>query len=213
LRREASMHNDIKAFYDATAESTADEWYPNDILKPSIDDFISLFPSNPRILDLGCGPGHESMRLAAAGAIVTGFDFSGECIRIANERCPGCTFEVKDIRYLNEEPGSFDGVFACASLIHIAPFELPAVISSIRSIIAENGYFNTFILDGSGISEEYSDMEVNGMKFKRTVYLYSKNLIIDEAKNFSFEFLREGFLDEELKKYGWRNYIFRAGSI
>jgi len=212
-RRESLMNNDIKAFYDVTAESTADEWYPNDILKPTIHDFISLFPPNPKILDLGCGPGHESKRLAEAGAEVTGFDYSKECIRIARKRCPECRFEVKDIRFLNEEPGSFDGIFACGSLIHIAPFELPSVLKHIRSLITGNGFFDALILDGNGISKEYSNLEINGRKFRRTVYLYMKDIISDAARNVGFDFLREGFLDEELKKFGWRNYIFRAGRI
>lgn len=209
--RAVPMNNDIKAFYDATAESTADEWYPNDILQPSIKEFISLFTGNPKILDLGCSPGHESRRLADAGAVVTGFDFSGECIRIARGRCTGCTFEVKDIRYLTVEPESFDGVFACGSLIHIAPFELPEVLFRIRSIMADNGYFNALILDGSGMSEEYSNLTINGIKYKRTVYLYRKDIMISAAKNFGFGFLREGFLAYELEKNGWRNYIFKAG--
>lgn len=39
------------------------------------------------------------------------------------------------------------------------------------------------------------------------------NIIIDEAGNFCFKFIREGFLNDELKKSGWRNYIFKAANI
>ena len=52
------MGNDIKTFYDLVAERTADEWYSNNLLLPSIREFLSLMPSKPRILDLGCGPGY-----------------------------------------------------------------------------------------------------------------------------------------------------------
>ncbi|EGW39307.1 class I SAM-dependent methyltransferase [Desulfosporosinus sp. OT] len=90
------MENEIKLFYDLTAERTAEEWYKEDILKPTIRDFVSLLPERPRILDLGCGPGHESMRLASVGANVLGIDFSEECINIARKRCPQCQFDVLD---------------------------------------------------------------------------------------------------------------------
>lgn len=78
-----SMENEIKLFYDLTAKKTADEWYKEEILMPTIQDFMKLLPKNPRVLDLGCGPGHESMRLNRAGAKVVGIDFSEECIAIA----------------------------------------------------------------------------------------------------------------------------------
>lgn len=79
------MENEIKLFYDLTAEETADAWYDNSILKPTIQNFIRLLREKPRVLDLGCGPGHESKRLVMAGADVVGIDFSEECIRQAGE--------------------------------------------------------------------------------------------------------------------------------
>jgi len=129
------MNDGIKAFYDATAQFTADEWYPNDLLLPSIVDFISLLPEKPLVLDLGCGPGHESKRLSKAGAIVTGIDFSEKCIAIAKQRSPECNFIVGDIRSLKNDIGIFDGIFACASLIHISRNELTLVFKNIGTIL------------------------------------------------------------------------------
>jgi trans-aconitate methyltransferase len=92
--------DDTKRFYDATADKVADEWYPNDVLMPTIREFLSHLPPKPRVLDLGCGPGHESMRLTSAGARVFGLDFSDECISVARQRCSQCQFEVADFRDL-----------------------------------------------------------------------------------------------------------------
>jgi SAM-dependent methyltransferase len=204
------MKNDIKGFYDATAQSTADEWYPNNLLLPTIADFISFLPEKPLVLDLGCGPGHESKRLSKAGAIVTGIDFSEKCIDIAKQRNPESDFMVGDIRSLNKDIGIFDGIFACASLIHIPINEFSLVLKSINSILKKSGCLNIIVLDGIGISEKYSNLEFEGKKYNRVVYLYSKDLIIDEAMQHGFSFVREGFLEEELKEYGWRNYIFQS---
>ena len=77
--------NELKSFYDSTAIETAMNWYNNEILLPTIIEFISFFKPKPKILDLGCGTGHESMRLFNQGAEVVGIDFSSKSIEIAIE--------------------------------------------------------------------------------------------------------------------------------
>jgi trans-aconitate methyltransferase len=205
------MENEIKMFYDLMAEKTADEWYSEDILKPTINDFISLLPTNPQVLDLGCGPGHESMRLDKAGAKVTGIDFSEKCINIARQRCPQCKFDVKDFRILDEAYGKFEGVFACASLIHISPTELGEVLSNVKKVLVDGGYVAIVIVEGEGINEKFSILEVEGRKLNRTFYQYTLNYLLEEAEKAGLEYVREGYLDEKLKKDGWRNYLFKSG--
>lgn len=202
------MGNEIKLFYDLTAKRTADEWYPEEILKSTIQDFVSLLPEHPRILDLGCGPGHECMRLASTGADVLGIDFSEECIRLARERCPRCQFDVLNFRQLDLRYGKFQGVFACASLIHIDPETLPDVIRRIRNVLTHKGYLIMMVQDGKGINESKSLLEVDGRKLQRTVHCYTKENLISISSEVGLEFIREGYLDEKLLDYGWRNYIF-----
>jgi len=131
------MDDETKRFYHLTAQKSSNEWYENYMLMPSIEEFIALLPENPRILDLGCGGGYESMRLMQAGAQeVDGVDFSEESIRIAKERCPQARFELMDFRQLDSQKlGKFDGVFACASLIHIKQEELPNLFKQMRGIL------------------------------------------------------------------------------
>lgn len=205
------MDNEIKQFYDLTAEKTADEWYKEEILMPTIQDFIKLLPKNPRVLDLGCGPGHESMRLTRAGANVVGIDFSEKCIAIARQRCSQSRFEVMDFRYLDGRYGRFEGVFACASLIHLAPVEIRDVLSNIKKVLNDEGHIAVLVVEGEGINEKMSLLEVEGKKLKRTVYLYTQDFLVNEAKKVGFEYIREGYLDQKLKGYGWRNFIFRLG--
>ena len=107
------MKEDTMRFYDLTAEQTADEWYSKDILMPTIHGFCALLSERPRVLDLGCGAGYESRRLASVGAQVLGVDFSEENIRIARERTPQCRFEVLAFRQLDDRFGGiqiFQGV-------------------------------------------------------------------------------------------------------
>ena len=71
------MDDNTRRFYDLIAESVADIWYERDILMPTTEDFVALLPDEPSILDLGCGPGHETMRMAWVGAEVIGVDSHG----------------------------------------------------------------------------------------------------------------------------------------
>ena len=135
------MDEETKKFYNLTAQKNADEWYRTSCSCRPLRSSWRYCRKNPRVLDLGCGGGYESMRLTKAGAQVFGVDYSEECIRIAKERCPEAQFALMDFRQLDSEMlGKFDGIFACASLIHISPQELPGVFEQMHGVLNENGF-------------------------------------------------------------------------
>jgi len=203
------MEDETMLFYDLTAEKTADEWYENDVLLSTIKDFVSLLPEAPRILDFGCGPGHESRRLASFGARVTGIDYSSECVRVAKERCPECKFEIMDFRNLDDTLGQFDGIFASGSLIHLNPDELQDVVRNISDILRKDGFCLMIIQDGKGINKKYSNLEVEGKIFRRPVYCYTKKYLSGIAEKYKLKLVKEGCLEKSLFKQNWRNYIFK----
>ncbi len=200
------MTDDIKAYYDAAAEKTAEEWYGNNILLPTIKDFLSILPPKPRILDLGCGPGYESMRMASMGAEVVGIDFSPENIRISREHCPQCEFHEMDFRLLDSRYGMFDGIFASASLIHIDSREMPRVAGNLRKVSRGNARLLTLVKDGKGNQELLR--EAGGKEWRWRRYLYTKEELAELLK--PFRFLREGYLAEELRNKNWRCCLWRA---
>ena len=203
------MKDETKLFYDLTAEKTADEWYQNNILMLTIKEFVLLFPENPRILDLGCGPGHETKRLASLGAEVIGIDYSSKCIRVAKERCPECRFEIMDFRNIDDRFREFDGIFASGSLIHVKQDELLHVVSKAVGILKKDGYFLMIVQDGEGINEKYSNLTVDKKILRRTVYCYARDYLLIVVEKIGLKFIREGYLDKSLYEQNWRNYIFK----
>ena len=197
------MDGDTKRFYDLTAVQTADQWYPNDILLPTIRAFLSFLPRHPRILDLGCGPGHESLRLFSQGATVLGLDFSEECIRVARERCPRCQFHVADFRDLDTRFGKFHGVFAAGSLIHIPPDDLSGVLNRIAEILQNGGYLLAIVQDGQGARERWH--EINSQRIRRILYQYQAQDLADADNRLKWD--RELRLADELMDNGWRAHL------
>ena len=85
-----------------------------------------------RALDLGCGTGHDTRRLAEVvgpTGTVVGIDASEAMITVARQRAEGTglpvTFHVGDAMQLDLPPGSFDGVRCERLLLHVPD---PAVV-------------------------------------------------------------------------------------
>ncbi len=81
------------------------------------EDLIDLLAPQPgeRVLDIGCGTGQLTARIAAANATVVGVDNSPEMIEQARRNYPNLRFEVADASDLHL-PDIFDAVFSNAAL-------------------------------------------------------------------------------------------------
>jgi trans-aconitate methyltransferase len=101
---------------------------------------LELLDAKPgeRILDLGCGTGHLTARIAETGAEVVGIDRSPEMIRQAKEKYPSLRFEVMDAREIHLD-GNFDAVFSNATLHWIN--EPERVIAGIKKSLRPRGRF------------------------------------------------------------------------
>jgi 2-polyprenyl-3-methyl-5-hydroxy-6-metoxy-1,4-benzoquinol methylase len=87
-------------------------------MSPVYGRFLRHVPASGRILDAGCGVGRDALAFAEHG-FVMGFDASAEMVRMARERV-GDLAEIRQMR--SEEVAwreEFDGVWACASLLHV----------------------------------------------------------------------------------------------
>ena len=94
-----------------------------------------------RVLELGCGSGHDAARLARAGFAVTAVDVSTEAIKHARERHGSlATFLVVDVTQgLSFSDAQFDAVMANVSL-HMFPWDVTrSVFSEIRRVVRPSG--------------------------------------------------------------------------
>jgi SAM-dependent methyltransferase len=101
------------------------------------EPFLELVTPAGRILDAGCGSGRDSAAFARRGYEVTAFDGSAVLARLASARLGVTvlhrTFDQVDWR------DAFDGVWACASLLHLPSGELEAALKRLTLALRPGG--------------------------------------------------------------------------
>jgi trans-aconitate methyltransferase len=104
------------------------------------EDLLPLLDARggERILDLGCGTGQLTAKIAEAGAIVTGIDRSPGMVAQARQNYPNLEFKLADATAFSDA-GKFDAVFSNAAL-HWIP-EAEKVIECIAGNLRAGGRF------------------------------------------------------------------------
>jgi len=100
---------------------------------------LELLAAQPgeRILDLGCGDGQLTQRIAAAGAAVTGVDASADMARVA--RSAGITVDEANAEALPYADASFDAVFSNAALHWVRNQD--AMLAEVHRVLKPGGRF------------------------------------------------------------------------
>ncbi|NYD23308.1 methyltransferase domain-containing protein [Kineococcus aurantiacus] len=101
------------------------------------------------VLDLGCGPGHLTGHLHAAGCEVTGIDLVPEFIAHARRTHPGVPFEVGSLLDVARADASVAGVLAWYSLIHLDPGQLDGALVGVRRLLAPGGVLVVGFFEGA----------------------------------------------------------------
>ena len=195
----------IKDFYNKTALEWANKWYEDESLFPYLKDFFAYLPKNPRVLDLCCGAGYESMRMKKLGALVTGLDFSEESIRIAKERNPEIEFVIDDMLNDYSYLGKFDGCALVAGLVHIPNEKLAKVFYQISKVLNDDGFLFVVVKDGVGKSKVASYKVIEDEAYDRDFYLHT----LEELKLNSFKifnYVTEFIIEENSS---WKYYLFQ----
>ncbi|MCI5510633.1 MAG: class I SAM-dependent methyltransferase [Eubacterium sp.] len=113
------------------------------------DKFLHLLNEGAAILDFGCGSGRDTRYFLDKGYQVTATDGSAELCRRASAFTG---IEVKE-RLFGEldEIDTYDGIWACSSILHLPKNELLPVIKKMCDALKSTGVIYT--------SFKYSDFE------------------------------------------------------
>lgn len=141
------MVDETIEYYDSRAVDFA-----RDTLKVDMNTlyapFLAQVPAGGSILDAGCGAGRDARAFAQAGYRVTAFDASPALVAVARDVCG---LAVACLRFESVDwVACFDGVWACASLLHVPRPELGAALSRLGLALVPGGVLYASFKYGTG---------------------------------------------------------------
>ena len=100
-------------------------------------EFLKFLPAGAAILDLGCGSGRDTRYFSSLGYTMTAVDGSRELCRKASEYTgiDVCCLTFDALDYEEQ----FDGIWACASLLHVPKAEMAAVLDRVSRALRPGG--------------------------------------------------------------------------
>ena len=135
-------------YYNLNAENFIESTQNVDMHQAQ-DRFLRLLDENALILDFGCGSGRDTRYFMDKGYQVTATDGSAELCRLASAFTG---IEVKEMLFQElDDMGTYDGIWACSSILHLPKVELLSVICKMCMALKDSGVIYT--------SFKYSDFE------------------------------------------------------
>lgn len=149
-RELAVCERDIltKRFYESNATTYAEATWKLS-MDQQIANFAARLPSGATVVDLGCGAGRDLKTLSDGGFFAVGLDISAPLASIARQHS-GCPVVIADLRHLPLASARFDGVWASASLLHLAHNDIGQALAEIFRILKPGGIFFASIKAGLG---------------------------------------------------------------
>jgi len=135
-------------------------------MSPLYRRFLAQLPEQARILDAGCGSGRDAKAFAKLGHQVTAFDASPALAALAQRHLgqPVQCTRFQDIACQNE----FDGIWACASLLHVPGADLCDVMQRLCRALKPRGLLYASFKYGSGEREHhgrrFTDLDEPGLE-------------------------------------------------
>lgn len=140
--------DNAQTFFDGTVNVDMSSLY---------ETFTKHLAPGARVLDAGCGSGRDAKAFLEMGYQVEAFDASPAMVELAREHAglPVQVMTFADVEWKEE----FDGIWCCASLLHVPAVELPGVMRRLADALKPGGVWYVSFKYGDG------EREVDGRRF------------------------------------------------
>lgn len=167
---------------EGLAESTDRSKMPREFLEIR-DTFVNLFEPRDRILDVGCGPGHDIRYFEQNNLDAIGIDISPDMVAYVNSR--GFDAVKADMKDMEFADNSFDGIWCCASIHFHPPEKMKDAVKELYRVASKGGIAQiTFKLGEGSYVQETSDGSIEH-------YLVLEDEALEIVDNAGFEIDRE----------------------
>jgi SAM-dependent methyltransferase len=136
------MPDDVTAGLRAAYDRAADERERNEpepwkqAYRQAFLDLIQA-EQGRTLLEVGAGPGKDSLFFQQHGLDVTAVDLSPAMVELCRQK--GLRARAGDIREQRFESAAFDAVYSLNCLLHVPKLELPAVLGEIQRVLKPHG--------------------------------------------------------------------------
>jgi SAM-dependent methyltransferase len=189
------------ATYDQIAADYAARWVSGEPLALARSRFAALLGPGAQVLDAGCGPGWDTARLRDLGLRACGLDRSRGMLEQARGR--DVPLALGDMRALPVRAGALDGLWACASFLHIPKSDGPAVLREFHHVLRPGGIL--YIAVKQGVGERWVEHSPGRQRF---FVFYSADELDQLLAESGFAVL-EGWIgkDSRDRPEGWINRL------
>lgn len=188
LMKQTLDYYDINAlgFFESTIRVDMESLY---------QPFLRYLSDKAFILDLGCGSGRDTLAFKNKGYQVAATDYSKELV---DKACQLTGINVRfESFYELSELNKYDGVWACASLLHCERKRLPEVLEKILKALKVNGICYMSFKYGAGDrykdGRQFTDMDESQtqslLKKFDNILLLQQWITIDKRPNHNEDWL------------------------
>ncbi|EOV8145676.1 class I SAM-dependent methyltransferase [Cronobacter dublinensis] len=132
-----------QAFFDGTVAVDMSSLYAA---------FTPHLPAGARVLDAGCGSGRDALAFHRMGYAVDAFDASRELVALARAHSG---LPVKEMTFHDVDAiERYDGIWCCASLLHLSHDELPGAMQKLSDALKPGGVWYLSFKYGEGEREQ-----------------------------------------------------------
>ncbi len=149
--------DNAQTFFDGTVNVDMSSLY---------ETFTQHLAPGARVLDAGCGSGRDAKAFQEMGYRVEAFDASPAMVELAREHTglPVKVMSFAEVDWKEE----FDGIWCCASLLHVPAVELPGVMRRLADALKPGGVWYVSFKYGDGEREvdgrRFTDMDEVGLR-------------------------------------------------
>lgn len=197
--------NDIIKYYNKAATMYKEERSELVEFSEIYNNFTKYLKSGSKILDFGCGAGRDSLYFKKCGYNVTALDGSPKMCEITRELCD---IEVKEMFFEDfNEKNKYDGIWACASLLHLPKEVLIKVLANLAASLKEDGYIYATFKYGNfeGIRHERYFIDFTEETFKELIKSIPELEVIEK-------FATTSTIKTQKNKH-WINFILKKKNI
>lgn len=187
-------------YYNDNADSFVSDTLDVDFSETQ-NHFLNLLPLNACILDFGCGSGRDAKWFMNRGCHVDAMDGSAEMCKAASAYTG---LPVKQMLFQDlDSSDRYDGIWACASILHLPKKELKIVMKKMSTALKSGGILYC--------SFKYGTYE--GLRRGRYFTDFTEETFLEFVKNMGLLEIEEQWVTSDVRSgregEKWLNIIIR----